>query len=120
MFRQAFLTSDALLRIVALQELPPWYLQQQNLSRRVMGQNPRHCMFPKYIEIMQPGTWSFCCGGVDLLGIDGRLAVLCCCETGNVTALRRDVKRFLRTARWVCKVRNPEAWQILLCQHACV
>ncbi|CAE7911379.1 irc3 [Symbiodinium necroappetens] len=41
--------------------------------------------------------------GVDLLSIDGSKAVLCRCGEANGTASLRDIKRFLRTARWVCK-----------------
>ena len=42
--------------------------------------------------------------GVDLLSLDGRLAVRC-----SDTALpHREVKRFLRIARWVYKARSGE------------
>lgn len=44
------------------------------------------------------------CAGVDLLSLDGRLAVRC-----SDTALpHREVKRFLRMARWVYKARSGE------------
>ena len=39
-------------------------------------------------------------GGVDLLSLDGRLAVRCC----NTSLPYREVKRFLRLGRWVYKV----------------
>ncbi|CAE7949612.1 irc3 [Symbiodinium sp. KB8] len=62
---------------VPLQELPPWMLEKHNLSRREMG--------------------------VDLLSIDGSKAVLCRCGEANGNVSHLDIKRFLRTARWVCK-----------------
>ncbi|CAE7249271.1 irc3 [Symbiodinium microadriaticum] len=62
---------------VPLQELPPWMLLRHNLSRREMG--------------------------VDLLSIDGSKAVLCRCGGANGAVSHHDIKRFLRTARWVCK-----------------
>ena len=44
----------------------------------------------------------FIVAGVDLLSLDGRLAVRC-----SDTALpHREVKRFLRMARWVYKARR--------------
>ncbi|CAE7504051.1 unnamed protein product [Symbiodinium necroappetens] len=62
---------------VPLQELPPWFLERQNLSRRSMG--------------------------IDLISLDGQQAVLCRSASVNSSVLHRDIKRFLRTARWVCK-----------------
>eukprot|EP00435_Cladocopium_sp_Y103_P040656 s2512_g11.t1 len=55
-------------------ELPPWFLERQNIIRR----HP----------------------GVDLLSLDGRVAIRCC----NTSLPHREVKRFLRLARWVYKV----------------
>lgn len=65
---------------VPLQELPPWFLERQNLSRRSMG--------------------------IDLISLDGQQAVLCRSASVNSSVLHRDIKRFLRTARWVCKAED--------------
>ena len=51
--------------------------------------------------------------GVDLLSLDGKLAVLC--SIGIKDSLpHREVKLFLRTARFVCKVRG-HAYQSDFC-----
>ncbi|CAE6933399.1 irc3 [Symbiodinium sp. CCMP2456] len=64
------------LDVVPTQDLPPWFLQRRNLTRRSLG--------------------------VDLLSLDGFRAVLC--SVGMNGTLRHvEVKRFLRTARHVCK-----------------
>ncbi|CAE7730307.1 Ken-052 [Symbiodinium pilosum] len=61
---------------VPIQELPPWFLERQNLTRRDMG--------------------------VDLLSLDGRKAILCL--TGKDEAASHvAIKRFIRTAGFVCK-----------------
>ncbi|CAE7365657.1 irc3, partial [Symbiodinium sp. CCMP2456] len=41
--------------------------------------------------------------GVDLLSIDGSKAILCRCGGENSTVSHCEIKRFLRTARWVCQ-----------------
>jgi len=43
--------------------------------------------------------------GVDLLSLDGRLAVRC----SNATLPYQEVKRFIRVARWVYKA-TPSEW----------
>ena len=40
--------------------------------------------------------------GVDLLSLDGRLAVRC----SNTTLPYKEVKRFIRVARWIYKAAN--------------
>ncbi|CAE7252874.1 unnamed protein product [Symbiodinium sp. CCMP2592] len=54
---------------VPTQDLPPWFFERQNFTRRHLG--------------------------VDLCSLDGKRAILC--QTDNATL--QDVKRFLRTAR---------------------
>ena len=49
-----------------------------------------------------PSVESMCPAGVDLLSLDGRLAVRCC----NTSLPHREVKRFLRLGRWVYKVHS--------------
>ncbi|CAJ1429125.1 unnamed protein product, partial [Effrenium voratum] len=55
------------------QELPPWFWERQNITRRPPG--------------------------VDLLSLDGRRAIWCCAEAVQF----EPVRRFLRLARWVYK-----------------
>ena len=45
--------------------------------------------------------------GVDLLSLDGRLAVRC----SNTTLPYQEVKRFIRVARWAYKATPSHPWQ---------
>ncbi|CAJ1399634.1 unnamed protein product [Effrenium voratum] len=56
-----------------VKELPPWFWERQNITRRPPG--------------------------VDLLSLDGRRAIWCCAEAVQF----EPVRRFLRLARWVYK-----------------
>ncbi|CAJ1346014.1 unnamed protein product [Effrenium voratum] len=58
---------------VPVQELPPWFWERQNVTRR--------------------------CPGVDLLSLDGRRGIRCCAEAVEF----QQVRRFLRLAKWVYK-----------------
>ena len=49
-----------------------------------------------------PSLLSSSCAGVDLLSLDGRLAVRC----SNTSLTHTDVKRFLRVARWAYKAHH--------------
>ncbi|CAE7246874.1 irc3 [Symbiodinium sp. CCMP2456] len=75
--RQRLIWASALeFDAVPVEELPPWFLEQQNLSRRSLG--------------------------VHLLSMDGKRALLCSSGVdGHVPDT--ELKRFLRTARCVCK-----------------
>ncbi|CAJ1419462.1 unnamed protein product [Effrenium voratum] len=56
-----------------LAELPPWFWERQNITRRTPG--------------------------VDLLSLDGRRGIRCCAEAVEF----QQVRRFLRLAKWVYK-----------------
>ncbi|CAJ1419463.1 unnamed protein product [Effrenium voratum] len=58
---------------VPVQELPPWFWERQNITRRTPG--------------------------VDLLSLDGRRGIRCCAEAVEF----QQVRRFLRLAKWVYK-----------------
>ena len=65
----------------------------------------RDAMIPEfYCKPMPPLLF----GGIDLVSIDGAAVVLCRSGGDNSRVLHRDIKRFLRTARWVCKAESPE------------
>ncbi|CAE8720533.1 unnamed protein product [Polarella glacialis] len=64
-----------LLDAVPMKELPPWFLEQHNVSRRDIG--------------------------VDLFSLDGSLAVQCKCYNGTVPSAQ--LRRFLRVSSWVFK-----------------
>ncbi|CAE7218414.1 unnamed protein product [Symbiodinium sp. CCMP2592] len=71
---------------VPTQDLPPWFFERQNFTRRQLG--------------------------VDLFSLDGKRAVLC--RAGNAT--HQDVKRFLRTANCVCKAPQCTLWTFRGCK----
>ncbi|CAE7192775.1 unnamed protein product [Symbiodinium sp. CCMP2456] len=71
---------------VPTQDLPPWFFERQNFTRRHLG--------------------------VDLFSLDGKRAVLC--RAGN--ASHEDVKRFLRTAKCVSEASQCTLWTLRGCQ----
>ncbi|CAE7948686.1 unnamed protein product, partial [Symbiodinium sp. KB8] len=73
---------------VPTQDLPPWFFERQNFTRRHLG--------------------------VDLFSLDGKRAVLC--RAGNAT--HEDVKRFLRTANCVCEAPQCTLWTFRGCKIA--
>ncbi|CAE7570386.1 unnamed protein product [Symbiodinium sp. CCMP2456] len=73
---------------VPTQDLPPWFFERQNFTRRHLG--------------------------VDLFSLDGKRAVLC--RAGNAT--HKDVKRFLRTANCVCQAPQCTLWTFRGCKIA--
>ncbi|CAE8737984.1 unnamed protein product, partial [Polarella glacialis] len=62
-----------LLRVVPMKELPPWFLELHNLTRRDVG--------------------------VDLISLDRACAVQCKCYDGSVPSIQ--IRHFLRVARWI-------------------
>ncbi|CAE8620740.1 unnamed protein product [Polarella glacialis] len=64
-----------ILDAVPMKELPPWFLEKHNVSRRDIG--------------------------VDLLSLDGQRAVQC--KSYNGTIPSRQIRHFLRVARWIFK-----------------
>ena len=116
------LSFQSLLPCHCLQELPPWFLERQNISRRYPGLKGRLCFLVKSFssdlmmafhslaarQLCIPLPKLFIDGvgftdrslaGVDLLSLDGCRAVRC----SNSTLPHAEVKRFLRLARWVYK-----------------
>ncbi|CAE8680829.1 unnamed protein product [Polarella glacialis] len=67
-----------LLDAVPVRELPPWFLEQHNVTRRDIG--------------------------VDLLSLDGNRAVQCKWYNGPVPS--RQIRHFLRVSRWIFKARE--------------
>ncbi|CAE7440951.1 unnamed protein product [Symbiodinium microadriaticum] len=67
---------------VPTQELPPWFFERHNFTRRRLG--------------------------VDLFSLDGQRAILC--RAGNATG--RDVKRFLRTAKCLFEAPCCTLWTL--------
>ena len=84
------LVEPRVLACLGLKELPPWFFERQNFRRRQLGWG---------LQVQAASFDSISLRGVDLLSLDGQHATLC--RAGNVT--HRDVKRFVRTARWACK-----------------
>ena len=114
------------------EELPPWFLERQNISRRHPGHGHSGklpCLFFFSFDMFRvfnltDATFNYLfvhvqndipttqisslalafhavrsLVGVDLLSLDGRLAVRC----SNTTLPYQEVKRFIRVARWVYK-----------------
>ncbi|CAE8593368.1 unnamed protein product [Polarella glacialis] len=67
-----------MLDVVPMKELPPWFLEKHNVSRRDIG--------------------------VDLLSLDGQRAVQCKCYNGTIPS--RQIQHFFRVARWIFKAGN--------------
>ncbi|CAE8654563.1 unnamed protein product [Polarella glacialis] len=67
-----------LLDAVPVRELPPWFLEQHNVTRRDIG--------------------------VDLLSLDGCRAVQCKWYNGPVPS--RQIRHFLRVSRWIFKAKE--------------
>ncbi|CAE8619268.1 unnamed protein product, partial [Polarella glacialis] len=67
-----------MLDVVPMKELPPWFLEKHNVSRRDIG--------------------------VDLISLDGQRAVQCKCYNGTIPS--RQIRHFLRVARWIFKANN--------------
>ncbi|CAE7774494.1 PHPT1 [Symbiodinium necroappetens] len=71
---------------VPTQDLPPWFFEQKNFTRRHLG--------------------------VDLCSLDGKRAILC--RVDNATL--QDVKRFLRTARCMGEAPQCTLWTLRGCK----
>ena len=81
---------------LASQELPPWFFERQNITRRPPGsRNALHerCRVRKLINHCAKTL-----PGVDLLSLDGLRAVRCLDAVAFL-----EVRRFLRVAKWVYK-----------------
>ncbi|CAE7252868.1 unnamed protein product [Symbiodinium sp. CCMP2592] len=71
---------------VPTQDLPPWFFERQNFTRRHLG--------------------------VDLFSLDGSHAILC--DAGSATL--QDAKRFFRTANCVCQAPKCTVWTLRDCK----
>ncbi|CAE7433920.1 unnamed protein product [Symbiodinium microadriaticum] len=73
---------------VPTQDLPPWFFEKKNFTRRHLG--------------------------VDLCSLDGERAILCRVDNATV----QDVKRFLRTARCMIEAPQCTLWTLRSCKIA--
>ncbi|CAE8592070.1 unnamed protein product, partial [Polarella glacialis] len=71
-------SASLLLDVVPMKELPPWFLEKHNVTRRDIG--------------------------VDLLDLDGARAVQCKCYNGTVPSAQ--IRHFIRVARWIFKAQQ--------------